>query len=254
VSRGFARTMGVLVALAPAFLLAVSARAQTNIDEGKTPAQMFASDCGVCHKAVRGLANGRNNPALTSFLDEHYTSNRKQAAALAAYVLAAPKGDPTADARPPKPGSERGRARIEDPKPGSHQARRPAKPEEERPATARLQGPGEPEEAGHPARPPAKRRELGTRVREPEPAAPTPAAPGPIIAAPEPASAAPAPVPAPAPQPASAAPVPTVNPEPIAPAPAEIAGSEPPPSRSAAAPPEPQPVAGSSVPRDNIPD
>ena len=80
----FAPFIGLLVAIAPA-----AARAQTNIDEGKTPAEIFATDCAACHKAPRGLANGRGSSALAEFLTEHYTSSRQQAAALAAYVLGA---------------------------------------------------------------------------------------------------------------------------------------------------------------------
>ena len=34
------------------------AHAQTNLDEGKTPAQIFATDCSACHKAHAALANG----------------------------------------------------------------------------------------------------------------------------------------------------------------------------------------------------
>src|SRR5579884_70256 len=76
--------LGVFAALAP-----VAAQAQTNIDEGKSPSQMYAEVCATCHKAPRGLANGRNSGALAGFLAEHYTSSRQQAAALAAYVLGA---------------------------------------------------------------------------------------------------------------------------------------------------------------------
>ena len=63
------------------------AHAQTNIDQGKTPSQIFANDCAACHKPTRALANGKNRFALTEFLREHYTTSREQAAALAAYVL-----------------------------------------------------------------------------------------------------------------------------------------------------------------------
>jgi hypothetical protein len=63
------------------------ARAQVNIDQDKTPAHIYASDCAVCHKSVRGLANGRGRTALAAYLAEHYTSSDSEAAALAAYVL-----------------------------------------------------------------------------------------------------------------------------------------------------------------------
>jgi mono/diheme cytochrome c family protein len=63
------------------------AHAQVNIDQDKTPSHIYASDCAVCHKSIRGLANGRGRTALTGYLAEHYTSSDSEAAALAAYVL-----------------------------------------------------------------------------------------------------------------------------------------------------------------------
>jgi len=86
------RLIGALRRRAPLLaLLAVLAppavHAQVNIDQDKTPAHIYESDCAVCHKAIRGLANGRSRTALTSYLTEHYTSSDSEAAALAAYVL-----------------------------------------------------------------------------------------------------------------------------------------------------------------------
>jgi len=126
VNRGFALTIGLLAALAPAM-----AHAQTNIDQGKSSGQIFADDCAVCHKSARGLAKGKNSSALASFLREHYTTSREQAAALAAYVLKAP-------AEEPKP-------------PSSQQAKQSGKPEKQEkpeegaPATAKLQRPADEE-------------------------------------------------------------------------------------------------------------
>jgi hypothetical protein len=62
---------------------------------GKTPAQLFRSDCGACHRSPNGLARERGNVGgLTAFLREHYTTKAESAAALAAYVsgLASPGG------------------------------------------------------------------------------------------------------------------------------------------------------------------
>ncbi len=69
------------------------AHAQTNIDEGKTPAQIFASDCNACHKSPKGLAQGRNAGGIADFLRQHYTASREQAGSLAAYILGADGGD-----------------------------------------------------------------------------------------------------------------------------------------------------------------
>jgi len=222
VSRRLGPTIGLLVGLAPAM-----AHAQTNIDQGKTPAQIFASDCAVCHKSTRGLAAGKNSYMLAGFLREHYTSSREQAAALAAYVLGAGGAEPGAAAQ--------GRGQ----KPGQpvRQARQPAKPDEEGPALAKPQRPSEgevkPEEetspvaepapAGPARKPAAGRNEArpatAARGRRKEQEAPSRES-GPVLAAPasEPPS-----------QESTATP-------------------------SAAAPAEMQSGESSTVPRDNIPD
>jgi len=75
-------TFALLAAFAPGI-----GRAQTNIDQGKSASQIFASACVDCHKAPHGLARGKNSWALTEFLSGHYTTSRDQAAALAAYVV-----------------------------------------------------------------------------------------------------------------------------------------------------------------------
>jgi hypothetical protein len=118
--------------------------AQVNIDQGKSPAEMFNGDCGTCHKSAKGLANGRNSGALAGFLREHYTSSAQQAASLAAFVLGAGSGPaPGANLKPgtaaaePKPGEAKpGEAKTGD------KGRRP-----DAAATAKLQQPAEPDKA-----------------------------------------------------------------------------------------------------------
>jgi len=85
--------------------------AQTNIDQGKSPAELFANGCAACHKTTRGLANGRSSMTLSIFLREHYTASSDQAAALAAYVLNSGGNAPA-----PKPTA----ARVEEPKGQEH--------------------------------------------------------------------------------------------------------------------------------------
>src|SRR3984893_66418 len=97
VTRRLAAAIGLVAGLGPAI-----AHAQTNIDQGKTPAQIFANDCAACHKPTRALANGKNRFALTEFLREHYTTSREQAAGLAAYVLGTGFGAKPANEPPPK--------------------------------------------------------------------------------------------------------------------------------------------------------
>jgi mono/diheme cytochrome c family protein len=87
VPKTFAMAVALLAIVLSAAIASPSL-AQTNIDQGKTPAELFANDCAACHKTTRGLANGENSLSLSVFLREHYTASRDQAAALAAYVLA----------------------------------------------------------------------------------------------------------------------------------------------------------------------
>jgi hypothetical protein len=131
VFRGVALAIGLLFVLAPAM-----AQAQTNIDQGKSPAEIFANDCATCHKSARGLANGRGSSGLASFLVEHYTASKDQAAALAAYVMGAGGGE-AAPARGPKPGAtpDRNRASAEPP------PSRPAEKPDQAPPAAGRPGP-----------------------------------------------------------------------------------------------------------------
>jgi hypothetical protein len=100
--------IGLAMALVPALVMVPGARAQTNIDRGKPPSELFANYCAVCHKTTRGLATGRNSLTLSLFLREHYATSREQAAALAAYVISAGGNAPA----PTKPE----RAKTEEPK------------------------------------------------------------------------------------------------------------------------------------------
>ena len=63
-----------------------------NYDAGKTPPQLFASDCGICHKSPLGLAKAAGLFGLERFLREHYTSSREAAAMLARYLEAVGEG------------------------------------------------------------------------------------------------------------------------------------------------------------------
>jgi hypothetical protein len=83
--------MGLAAAVC-GFLAVAPASAEDNLDSGKTPAQLFASDCAICHKtpqAVSKAGNALGGARLQGFLREHYTASREVAAAIAAYVQAA---------------------------------------------------------------------------------------------------------------------------------------------------------------------
>src|SRR5450759_2680535 len=90
---GFARrsieVLGFLLVL-----VAAPARAQESLDSGKTPAQLFASDCAICHKTPQGLAKAGGLLGLDTFLRQHYTASRESAAAIAAYLQAVGRGSP----------------------------------------------------------------------------------------------------------------------------------------------------------------
>jgi len=72
--------------------LAGPAGAQENLDQGKTPAQLFASNCAICHKSPQGLGKSGGLFGLESFLREHYTASKESASAIAAYIRAMDTG------------------------------------------------------------------------------------------------------------------------------------------------------------------
>jgi hypothetical protein len=255
VVRSVALATVLLAALAPPL-----AHAQVNIDQDKTPASIYQSDCAVCHKSVRGLANGRGSSALEGFLAEHYTSSQQEAAALAAYVLAGGGGTGTpAPVRGDNPTADHTTTATDESQ--THEGRRAVKPEDE-PAGAKP--PRRLIEHGKPAKP--ERTAIvepgsahGERKLPPERhgSAATPTQRGRLkhadapqhVDAPQHADAPPPPPPSPAPAQVAAAPKPA--------APPKLDVSPPPPAPSAAPiapPPESPPAEASPTSRDNIPD
>ena len=78
---------GVGAAVSMALLCCAGvAIAQENLDQGKSAAQLFASNCSACHKSPQGLAKAGGILGLDSFLREHYTASKESAGALAAYL------------------------------------------------------------------------------------------------------------------------------------------------------------------------
>jgi len=237
VFRRFAPATLILAALA------LPAHAQVNIDQDKSPAHIYANDCAVCHKSVRGLANGRGNSALSGFLVEHYTSSNQEAAALAAYVLSQGGGvgspAPAAGEKPDHP-----KASAEEPK--TRETRRPVKPEQEPAANAKPK-----RAAGERAKPAREERSAaaepgrvgGERKPESERHEPN-------------AAAARHGVPTPMPKPADAVPPKTESAAIAAqPKPGEADKLGPGPALAAPSAPAPaQPAAASPMARDHIPD
>lgn len=70
------------------FAMAGASAAATaqDLTAGKTPAQLFRSDCAECHRSPNSVAGTRDTRALATFLREHYTTKPETAGALAAYV------------------------------------------------------------------------------------------------------------------------------------------------------------------------
>jgi hypothetical protein len=87
---------GLLTGVIASFA-AAPANAQINMDSGKSAAQIFATTCAACHRSAREI-----RPTSASFLREHYTAGRSEAAAMAAY-LAAVGSDPNAVKQRPRP-------------------------------------------------------------------------------------------------------------------------------------------------------
>lgn len=129
-----------------------SAGAQESLDQGKTPAQLFASDCSICHKSPQGLTRGGGILGLENFLREHYTASKETAGAIAGYLR-------TMDTGPAGPGRATKRA---------------AKGDEKKKAGAK---------SGDEKGPDSK---SGAKTAEPKPLEPKPAEPKPAeILAPE---------------------------------------------------------------------
>jgi hypothetical protein len=100
--------IGVAIAAA-----ATSAQGQSNIDAGKSPAQIFSDTCNACHRSARELKQ-----TSAGFLREHYTTGAREAASMAAY-LASVGSDPRAvqQRRPPTLGAGQAAATDSAPRP-----------------------------------------------------------------------------------------------------------------------------------------
>ncbi|HKA79048.1 MAG TPA: hypothetical protein VKD43_03405 [Xanthobacteraceae bacterium] len=132
--------IGVAIAAA-----ANAAQAQSNLDAGKSPAQIFSNTCNACHRSAREL-----RPTSAGFLREHYTTGAQEAASMAAY-LASVGSDPRAvqQRRPPTLGAGQaattteGTPRPPQAMPGGEQGRpQEGRPQEGRPQEGQATLPG----------------------------------------------------------------------------------------------------------------
>src|SRR5437868_567565 len=83
------RLLGPCVLALLAAFAGDGARAQQDLDAGKTGPQLYAQDCAACHRSPQGLARNLSAGSLVGFLRQHYTSSSTSAGAVAAYLLAA---------------------------------------------------------------------------------------------------------------------------------------------------------------------
>jgi hypothetical protein len=102
--------------------LSGGAWAQEDLEQGKSAAQLFASDCGICHKSAQALV--KDGYPTEAFLRVHYTSNREIASALFTYLRGIARADPAAA---PKRGKKATREKAGEEKPTTE--RKPRKPE-----------------------------------------------------------------------------------------------------------------------------
>ena len=89
-----AMTTAVMAGVALAAGMSDPASAQSNLDAGKSAAQMFVQGCSTCHRSPQEVVG-----ASSDFLLEHYTTGPRQAEAMAAY-LATVRSEPARAAKP----------------------------------------------------------------------------------------------------------------------------------------------------------
>ena len=144
-------------------LAAAPAGAQENLDSGKSGAQLFASNCALCHKSAQGLRKSGGPLGLSGFLREHYTSSRESAAIIATYLESfgtppAP-GKRTGATKHTGKGDEKakGDEKKAEPKSGETKSVKPDKTD--KPPEAKTSGPKTSEPKSEPKPPDAKASE-----------------------------------------------------------------------------------------------
>ena len=80
-------------------LTAVGARAEENLEAGKSPSQIFSGTCSACHKSPRGLLKNVPASSLPGFLRQHYTTGSQMASLLASFLISNGAADPRYQAK-----------------------------------------------------------------------------------------------------------------------------------------------------------
>jgi hypothetical protein len=142
-----------------------------DLNEGKSAAELFQAGCSVCHQSPAGLAKGRREGELTSFLRQHYTSGVQHAAALANFL--ASRGGPAVAAPPrqapiDRPPAPIGRRTPDDDRKAQEAVRPP-----EREVPGKRKPPERPAAAARTAPLPAPPQAAPAAAPEPAPAADT---------------------------------------------------------------------------------
>jgi hypothetical protein len=88
------------LAAVPALALTAGTALAQDFTAGKTPAQLFASDCSACHRSPDGLGKKYKAESLTGFLRAHYTTKQETAGSLAKYVMGFAAARPVATTSP----------------------------------------------------------------------------------------------------------------------------------------------------------
>jgi hypothetical protein len=134
-ARRWGAALAVLAVLAP--WAAAPAVAQEDLDRGKTPAQLYASDCAICHKSPRGLSRAGGYFGLSGFLRQHYTASRQAAVAIAAYLQKIDSEPASRRSRKPSRDTRSSRPKLPPAKPtAAKSSEKDAKPAETKPVEA----------------------------------------------------------------------------------------------------------------------
>jgi len=98
------------VTLLAGCLAAGSAHAQApNLEAGKSPSQIFAGTCTICHKSPRGLLKTVPASSLPGFLRQHYTTSSDMASVLSSYLVSNGATDTRYQAKQAKDGKQDGK-------------------------------------------------------------------------------------------------------------------------------------------------
>jgi hypothetical protein len=93
------------VTLLIACFAADPAQAQ-NLEAGKSPSQIFAETCNVCHKSPQGLLKKVRAGSLPGFLRQHYTTGPAMASRLSGFLLSNGAADTRYVGTQSKPGKD----------------------------------------------------------------------------------------------------------------------------------------------------